>query len=208
MVERVTSRHDVELRLHNTFVLYEGRVYYAMLGCDGGATVDLRDPREVQVLNLSSIDANSSKIDVNNFNLGYMNYGSSTYFVERVPYRQQKQGLTRGQLAVYGAGLRENQGCGSNLFHSQGMVDMLQNVYRPADVCLTTVLSSVDAARGGVAVSTDFCFRMVGKKDIDVLYKQNNVGILDRATGVVKLTELYNHSIMHQKLSKLGFTVG
>lgn len=206
-MERYPTRHDVELRLHGTVVKYEDKYYYcAISAAVEGPAVDLYDLVQCDRVIMRGVDANSEKLNVQDYNLGYAQFTPNWCgYIIRPPLRQQKQGLSKSsvRIGVVDA-VSKFDPISTGHFHSEGIRRMLEGKYSTLDEAVKTLEGADASDKACVAISRDFALKKAGKQ-VELYYRTNFIGTSPNAKcEFFTLEPEYNHSIYTNKLSKLG----
>jgi hypothetical protein len=205
-MERYPTRHDVELRLNGTIVKFGNKFYYCLLSSVVETpAVDLYDLVNYDKTAYRGVDANSDKLNVQDYNLGYAQLAPlwCAFFI-RPPLRQQKQGLSKSsvRLGLVDAVSKFDPVSTGN-FHSHGMRKMLENDYGTLEEAVM-LLDSATTDTASVALSRDFALKRDGGS-IELYYRTNLIGSSpNNRCEFFTLAPEYNHSIYTNKLSKLG----
>lgn len=205
MADKYLSRNDVSLRLNGCVGVYKGEFCRILLPEreDAPAThVILRKLVTNDLLVRSAVDANTEDLVVTGLPLGYMTAGNNTYYVSRTPVRRQNEGISTANLVLTRIETPRNPSAMPNsLMCSAGFENMLKGVYRPFDTVKATAL---EAPVGWSEAIHRSCALLKTRKGVSLFFENNLVGFFDEPMVFVNLLEDYRHSIMVQKLSKVG----
>lgn len=170
--DKYETAEEVEFRLRNTVVLYDGDPVYITKTNLPGAD----DEGEIARVFFQPLPYNgrgrevrkylsSKKFDLTPFKMGFMNYEGAAYFLARQPLRQNRQGLGAGTLSIKNMSPNETRGIDFNtVITADGFVDMIRGKY-PSFQEAGEMLNGGDAY--SVAVSRSFCFLF--DTDLDML---------------------------------------
>lgn len=94
---RYLTGADARMRLHNSYCQFDGIPVFVKIPSDT-LVAEIYDLVKEQCI--ASIDPNDERLDVESLPLGYLDYGGSAGFASRLPYRQQKQGISSDNTRV------------------------------------------------------------------------------------------------------------
>jgi hypothetical protein len=208
--KKYLTHSDVSLRLNESLLRWKGKWFYARYE-DGERKVSITLYDLVTGKTVETVDPNSPNLDVSSPQLGYAEPENwrSPVFIQRSPYRRQKQGAGSDNMiySVNGSGHRGP--VPTSWLFTKAFKSMLEGVYPPYMGLVESLnkhftKKSFDEIYAGRAVSRNFClFSEAGKKNI-ICYNCATIGTFDIETGVVTLSPLYNNSLFINKLQRLG----
>lgn len=86
------------MRLHNSYCQFDGVPVFVKVPNDI-LIAEIIDLKTESVI--TTIDPNDERLDIESLPLGYLDFGSSAAFAARLPYRQQKQGISSDNTRVH-----------------------------------------------------------------------------------------------------------
>jgi hypothetical protein len=94
---RYLTGADARMRLHASYCQFDGvpvfvKVPHDMLAAE---IIDLKSESVI-----TTIDPNDERLDIESLPLGYLDFVGSAAFASRLPYRQQKQGISNDNTKV------------------------------------------------------------------------------------------------------------
>jgi hypothetical protein len=181
MIPIACQPQDLLARYDNTFLYYEGDVYYTRVNSSFDFDDDDLDRHNVQ-FHLYSLENLSSPahivdpyegVDSSSIKLGYVNGGESCIYVMRHPERRWKQGVSSDLLA--------NQ-LPRSCYMRQPMFDMMRGIY-PSQSSAIRMLG--ENSRQEVAISRDIKIRRprTNSRNFEVYFRERLVGAIHYANG-------------------------
>lgn len=205
------TAEEVRFRLEDTVVLYDNRPVY-ITRVAGGEDNVVEGKKEIarvfiRKLPIEAKDKetrkflSSRKFDLTPFKMGYMNYKKSAVFVSRRPIRQNRQGLSSGNVSYTLWDGNRAEIDFIDLIGSEDFVKMIDGVYPDFNEAREMLESG---EFNSVAVSRSFAF--VNDHDVDarfIIHKGTKCGIAmpdDKAVRIARKyhflkEELANHGI-------------
>lgn len=206
MADKYLSRNDVSLRLNNCVGIYKGefcRIFVPERDDAAPTHVILRKLTTNDLLISRTIDANTDALVVSGLPLGYMtDENGPTWYVSRVPVRRQSEGINSANLVMSRVDTPRISGqVGNGTISSKGFEKMLKGEYRPFDEVKAIAL---EAPVGWSEAISRSCALLKTRKGVSLFFENSLVGFFDEPMVFVNLLEDYRHSVMVQKLSKVG----
>lgn len=143
----------------------------------------------------SAIAYDNPDLDMTAIHIGYINTDQGAYWIERAPWRKQKQGSYSGNMYLSPIGGRSLSQIPNAIMYSQQMQDALNGTYPK----FPEIWANGSYFKGA-AISPDFCI-----KDTKLYYKQIWVGTTDPMS--VSLRPSCQDSLLVMKLASLGVPV-
>lgn len=167
--DKYETQEEVNFRLNNTVVLYDGKpVYITRINMP-----EAEDKKEIARVFFVELPygrklgdgvketrkyLSSRNFDLAPFRMGYFNHNGEAVFASRTPIRQNQQGLNAKNVTfVDTRGKRAENMNFNEMVKSQGFVDMVNGVF-PDFFAAGELLGNKD--NSSIAISRSFCFRM------------------------------------------------
>lgn len=204
-IDKYLNRNDVSLRLSGCVGQYKGQYCTIWLPERDDVPerhVILRDLVTNNSILRGTVDANSDDLSVTGMQLGYMTEGSLTGYVSRAPVRRQSEGINRNNLLISKINEPRNSlAITQNIIQSTGFERMLKGIYPSFEEIKDLVLENTTGYSTAFSRS---CALLKARKGVALFFENNLVGYFDEEMTNVTLLEDYRHSIMIQKLNKIG----
>lgn len=189
MAEPFLTVDDARMKLDSTICSYKGKPYW----------VTVRDFDEVSISPLDHGRAKRIQISDDDFSyaalpLGYMNYGHDVYYLSRLPARQNKAGLSQGNV-VTDPFLR-----GDNYFGQNCMGDCIMGLHPPLKVALVTLENPVQQ---GVAIHRHVALKKLDKYRLGLFYRTRLIATSDGINALFTLVRSQDTSFMLRILRNL-----
>lgn len=94
---RYLTGADARMRLHNSYCQFDGVPVFVKIHSDA-LSAEIHDLVKAEAI--AVIDPNDERLDVESLPLGYLELGSTAAFAARLPFRQQKQGISSENTRV------------------------------------------------------------------------------------------------------------
>lgn len=205
MADKYLSRNDVSLRLNGCVGIYKGEFCRISLPKHEDTPVThiiLHKLTTNDLLVRSTVDANTEDLVVTGLPLGYMSEAGNTWYVSRAPVRRQSEGISTVNLTINRIDTPRNTvGMTNNMLVSKGFEAMLKGDYRSFGIVKEEALK---APIGWSEAINRSCGLLKTRKGVSLFFENNLVGFFNEEMVFVNLLEDYRHSIMLQKLNKVG----
>lgn len=185
---------DVSMRLHSSIIRYKKQFYYTHA-----------HGMKLKLFNLHTsnqdhtVDANSPDLDVSSPELGFINWDSGyLWFVYRIPYRKQKQGISHDNLGAISIQEHRTKSVSSDTFMSKAFLDMLEGNY--------PTYSEVLASKKSRAFCRNYALHF-DKEEIKLLFNEAEIGLYEKDKGSFALSDTYNNSVTVMRLASLGVSL-
>ena len=199
MAEEYLNQHDLDLRLDRTICMYEGTPVYVRTMADR-----LRHP-QIAIYRLDGqlykawkiIDHKEDSFVDRATKLGYLNYSGSAYYLERVPYRHQNQGLKSSNI-------RELPGLsryGTEWFTGENMKDCILGKY-PSYLEATSLMDK--KGHFGVAIHRCLAVSLIDSRSKGLFYKGRLVAMWNEITGQWDYLRSSDCAYIERIIRKLG----
>ncbi|MCB0368306.1 MAG: hypothetical protein KDD45_02415 [Bdellovibrionales bacterium] len=121
MAQRYINQEDAKMRLKNTYILFENKVCFV---------ADVSSSKCYLVFSNGSdkeVSYNDDRIDLETFKLGFINFDNAeAIFIQRFPYRMQKQGLCLRTSINFSLSSNKN----INLHPNNSMCMSIENLHK------------------------------------------------------------------------------
>jgi hypothetical protein len=175
-----TTREDVSRRLADTIVALNNEpVHIYDVGGRGPNALTVR----YRMFPFDGSEVGESRVDNPEFNkfkpipLGFINafeLGSQTYFAQRIPMRQSRQGLSSQSFTATALDGSNRLGL-DHLRISEGFREMVAGVYPTFDEAVTMLIPG-----SSIAVSREFALAKSNGGYVTLYYKKEEVGFVFR----------------------------
>lgn len=194
--------NDAVMRLDGSIVRYQNEPYLCRVRKQAGCislysltTIGESMDKPWLAPTLKSIAYTDPLLDMQSIHVGYINTDQEAYWIERAPWRKQKQGSYTGNMYLFAIGSRACNQIPNSILYSQHMQDALKGKYPRYDE-----IWAAGSFVNGVAISPEFCIR--GEK---LYYNQTWVGSANRIAA--DLRPSCKDSLLTMKLASLGVPV-
>ena len=189
---------DVAMRLANSIVSYKKKFFFAKAN---GMELKLYNRRTGETDHI--VSANSKDLDVRSPELGYVNFdwgpnNKQTWFVYRVPYRKQKQGIAQDNLAAVSHLDDKHKMFSSEYLMCNDFENMLEGIY-PS-------FQDVMKSKKTFAFSRNYAV-VVRDKVTNLAYNGNIIGEYNPDLQSFKLNDAFNNSVTVMKLAPMGVSL-
>ena len=212
------SKADVNMRLNDTVIKYEGRLYHAYMPNLGDSNDQkmwllLNDFRQDRVNQEPKVvHANDPNLDLSSIPLGFVQIGNryvlgETGFFFRPPHRKQKQAVSGENSMVRDLIQNMNKSFTIIMLYNKTAVENLEGNYKSKEEVLDRMLDPVDKAEYlCLPVARDFAFlRRIQKGPVELYMKTQRIGrVMSKEHPFVELTPEFRNTAMSIKLDELG----
>lgn len=184
---------DVSMRLHGCVIRYKKKFYFTHA-----------HGMKLKLFNLATntqdhtVDANSPDVDVSSPELGFVNWDSQLWYVYRIPYRKQKQGIAQDNLSAWSVTEGRSKSVYSDTLVSPNFQKMLDGIY--------PTYSEVLQEKKTRAFSRNYALDFQGE-DIKLLFNEACIGTYEKDKQSFLLSETYNNSVTVMRLAGLGVSL-
>lgn len=194
------TERDLIDRLHQTICRFQGKA--VLVTVETKSSLALFDPVDRSKL-LTKIKPNDPDFDISSPELGYMNHDEKVLYVERLPQRRFRQGLTYECCSTYDVtGEGGARPMLSQYMQSSGLVDMIEGRYpkfREAQILLQK------GAAKEIAVSRDIAFKMLDCGLILVYCKCHDVGYILPESFDIDYKTTETSWVVDRMLERIGY---
>lgn len=186
MARLFTSRHDVCMRLNNTICFLDDEPIY--ITCrEGDDYADANDVKYTPMDNLAgrkkTVNVGDERFSYKARPLGYVNHPQlGMIWVSRIPYRQQKAGISFDSLIYTNTG-GDVRNMGAMYMLCTAGREMLKNIYPDVDEALERMNKGVN----GVAIAFEVGLMRLSPFRSNLHYRGRSVGVFDHQTRRVAL---------------------
>lgn len=209
---RYLTAADARMRLHNSYCLYDGVPVIVHIPTDAmlAQVVDLAGNGVI-----ATVDPNDERLDVESLPLGYVrsNNGGVCAYARRLPYRQQKQGVSGDNTFVkwerWGLDHHNSRGETFAAIGGQAALEMFQGKYPTFDEARHKIenIKSVES----IAFHRKLCLISAVKRGSDkknnlsvIRYAGKTMGFIFKDKREALITESFSDPVFRILLSKLG----
>lgn len=198
VAEAYLNQHDLDLRLDRTICMYDGvPVYVRTYGLrHNHPLIDIFKLNGQIYKAWKTIDHKEDLFCDRATKLGYLNYGDSAYYLERVPHRHQNQGLRVTNLHTV-PGLSRY---GNDWFVGKEMEQCILGKY-PS---YTTAIKSIESGTTGVAIHRCLSISLIDSRSRGLFYKGRLVAMWDSAAEQWDYLKNPDISYIERIIRKLG----
>lgn len=197
---RYPNANDVHMRLNGCLVRYKDIPYYCVSSQDN-------DGMHVLLYSLGkmtpkhSVHSSDVELDVSSVPLGYVNYSDEAYFMQRIPMRRQRQGVSSGNTNVCKVGGDYNVSVPtSQIIKSKGMHDSIRGIFPSYQEALKRLRSQEQES---VAISRKLAMEIDDLGIIRVHLNETPIGWVGE-TNVVSIPDREGGSIVQIALQRQG----
>jgi len=124
--QRYHIPEDVHRRLFDSVVRYKGNLVYVY--ATKGLDVYIRPVDQPKAEGVA-VSSNSPDLDITSLPLGYMEFNKYLLYLDRPPYRRQKQAIGPDNIVYYYSGNSKACNVQHDMLWSKGFVSMVENSY-------------------------------------------------------------------------------
>lgn len=200
---RYLTGADARMRLHNSYCQFDGVPVFVKIPTDT-LLAEIHDLVKGNIL--TTIDPNDERLDVESLPLGYVDFGKTSAFAARLPYRQQKQGVCSDNTRIvkeHWLSRQRNQGTFGEVPFANAY-NMFTNKYREFEEARKLIESGKAEA---VPFHRKLCLVTSSEKRQNLLslrYAGKTMGFLFRGRKSALIAEQFSDPVFRILLSKHG----
>lgn len=187
-MQRYDNIDDAKAKLDGTMAYYKGKaVFINHVTFDNDAQM-ICNLKQMGVKNTIIVKLDAPELNYTRYNLGYVNGNYCSVWWQRIPIKQYKQGLSKGQVApkASNSGFYDY----AEFAYNNAVVSMLENSYPDIEECSAKLKAQEVAAR---AFHKDFGFTWDHlHKDLVLEYRGTKIGIMSKL-GTFDLADDYQY---------------
>lgn len=180
------SAEDLIQIFTDTVVLYRKKpVYVNKVDFDKGLIVyDLEDMKT----KVGNINVEDPDFDFTPVPLGFCNHNKDALYVQRIPKRQYKQGLCKGNISALGITADASR---------EGINSILTGKVRSLAHCIKgnypSITSAIKMVVEGGCRSAAFARKLAIDENLSVYYKLDKIGVMDEETQKISFLRNMKH---------------